>query len=77
MPFIGETQDWTDVYYDVKIYDCPSYPDKEQTVDYAINAWDYKSGNTNGKEQRGATKLDDFPRHATTIYLADYEYNPN
>ena len=29
-----------------------------------------------GKEQRGATKLDDFPRHAQTIYLADYEYDP-
>ena len=77
MPFVGESQDWTDVYYDVKIYNCPSYPDKEQTVDYAVNAWDYKSGNTTGKEQRGATKLDDFPRHTTTIYLADYEYHPN
>ena len=77
MPYVGGLSDKIQHYSEVKIYDCPSYPVKEQTVDYCINAWDIKSGNTTGQEQRGATKLNNFPRHASTIYLADYEYNPN
>ena len=77
MPYLGQTQDLSEAYFEVPTYDCPSYPDREQTMDYCINAWDITSGNTTGKEQRGATKLDDFPRRATTIYLADYEYIPD
>ena len=76
MPYIGGVSDKIDHYSEVKIFDCPSYPEKEQTVDYCMNAWDIASGNTMGKEQRGATKIDDFPRHAQTIYMADYEYIP-
>ncbi|UCG50324.1 MAG: prepilin-type N-terminal cleavage/methylation domain-containing protein [Phycisphaerales bacterium] len=76
MPFVGERQDLTVQYFEVRIYNCPSYPDKEQTVDYAVNAWDFDAPDAYpGKEQRGATKLDDFPRHGTTIYMADYEYS--
>ena len=77
MPYVGGLSNKVDHYSEVKIFDCPSYPDKEQTVDYCMNAWDIKSGNTQGKEQRGATKLDDIPRHSQTIYLADYEYDPD
>lgn len=76
MPYIGGISKKIDHYAEVKIFDCPSYPEKEQTVDYCMNAWDIASGNTMGKEQRGATKIDDFPRHAQTIYMADYEYIP-
>jgi prepilin-type N-terminal cleavage/methylation domain-containing protein/prepilin-type processing-associated H-X9-DG protein len=75
MRYIGGLSDEVEHYSEVKIYDCPSYPDREQTVDYCINAWDIKSGNTIGKEQRGATRLDVFPRPGQTIYLADYEYD--
>lgn len=66
MPYMGRTKQATH-YYEIKAYDCPNYPDKEQTVDYCVNGWDIKSGAIHGKEQRGATKLDDFPRHAETI----------
>jgi len=77
MPYLGSMIDDIDdlvEYYEVEIYDCPSYPEKEQTVDYCINAFDLKGSNT---ECFGFTKIDDFPRHATTIYLADYEYDPD
>lgn len=74
MPYVGGKSVKFDHYYEVKIYDCPSYPIKEQTVDYCVNAWDLKGS---GNENFGFTKLDDFPRHGTTVYLADYEYLPN
>jgi prepilin-type N-terminal cleavage/methylation domain-containing protein/prepilin-type processing-associated H-X9-DG protein len=71
MPYVGGLSDNFENYYELKIYDCPSYPLKEQTVDYCSNAFDLKG---TFKEYFGFTKLDDFPRHTTTIYLADYEY---
>jgi len=74
MPFVGGGSVKYDNYYEVKIYDCPSYPIKEQTLDYCVNAFDLKGS---GLENFGCTKLDDFPRHAQTIYLADFEYIPN
>jgi len=73
MPYIGGLSDNVEDYFEVKIYDCPSYPIKEQTVDYCSNAFDLKG---TLKECFGFTKLDDFPRHTTTIFLADYEYLP-
>ena len=77
MPYLGSMIDDIDdlvEYYELEIYDCPSYPDKEQTVDYCINAFDLKGTNS---ECFGFSKIDNFPRHATTIYLADYEYDPD
>ena len=74
MPYLGAVSDNLEEYYEVQIFDCPSYPLKEQTVDYCTNAFDLKGSNT---ECFGFTKIDDFPRHATTIYMADYEYLPD
>jgi prepilin-type N-terminal cleavage/methylation domain-containing protein len=77
MPYLGAvTSDLNNLeeYYEVQIFDCPSYPLKEQTVDYCTNAFDLKGSNT---ESFGFTKLDDFPRHTSTIYMADYEYIPD
>ena len=74
MPYLGAVSDNLEEYYEVQIFDCPSYPLKEQTVDYCTNAFDLKGSMT---EFFGFTKLDDFPRHATTIYMADYEYIPD
>jgi prepilin-type N-terminal cleavage/methylation domain-containing protein/prepilin-type processing-associated H-X9-DG protein len=76
MPYIGGLSDQIEHYFEVEIYDCPSYPVKEQTVDYCINAWDFEAG-AGGGEAFGFAKLDDFPRHTTTIYLADFEYLRN
>ena len=74
MPYLGAVSDNLEEYYEVQIFDCPSYPLKEQTVDYCTNAFDLKGSMT---ESFGFTKLDDFPRHATTIFMADYEYIPD
>ena len=74
MPYVGGSFNSIQNYYELKIFDCPSYPVKEQTVDYCTNAFDLRGTMT---ECFGFTKLDDFPRHGTTIYLADYEYLPN
>jgi len=61
-------------YWEVAVYNCPSYPDKEQTIDYIVNGFDFKSPTY--REVHGTTRLEDFPRPATTIYLADFEYYP-
>lgn len=73
MPYIGGLSDNVENYHEVGIYDCPSYPLKEQTVDYCTNAFDLKGS---GTEFFGFSRLDDFPRHAKTVYMADYEYIP-
>ncbi len=60
-------------FWEVKVYNCPTYPDKEQTVDYIVNGFDFRNA---GQEVRRATRLEEFPRPASTIYLADMEYYP-
>jgi prepilin-type processing-associated H-X9-DG protein len=70
MPYVGGQSNRVLQYTDLPIYNCPGYPDKEQTVDYCMNAWDPKKN----AELRGATKLSEFKRPTQTIYLADYEY---
>ncbi len=72
MPYVGgaNTEDLAE-YYEVGVFDCPSYPVKEQTVDYCLNAFKLTGGID---ENFGFSTIDEFPRHTTTIYLADYEY---
>ena len=55
-------------YRSVKIYRCPLYPDKRQTVCYVINGWD--SILDEGTEP---TNLLEIKHPARTIYLADNE----
>ncbi|MCP4610406.1 MAG: prepilin-type N-terminal cleavage/methylation domain-containing protein [Planctomycetes bacterium] len=74
MPYVGGISSKVENYYELQIFDCPSYPYKEQTVDYCTNAFDLTGSMT---EFFGFSKLDDFPRHATTIFMADYEYIPD
>ena len=42
-------------YRTVKIYRCPSYPDKDQTICFVINGWDFKDRNdyTARRSRRG------------------------
>ncbi len=71
MPYLGASGQGVENYYEVDIFDCPSYPLKEQTVDYCTNAFDLEGS---GIEFFGFSPLDDFPRPTSTVYMADYEY---
>ena len=44
MPFLAQKPTGND-YRIVDIYRCPSYPNKEQTVCYVVNGWDFKFRN--------------------------------
>ena len=59
-------------YRKVKIYRCPAYPDKRQTVCFVINAFDDKGD----REVMGLFKIFNFRRRASVIYLADNEDGP-
>jgi prepilin-type N-terminal cleavage/methylation domain-containing protein/prepilin-type processing-associated H-X9-DG protein len=64
---LGHDSETSD-YRNVKIYRCPLYPDKKQTVCYVINGWDSLV-----EEATKPTNLMDFKHPARTIYLADNE----
>jgi len=74
MPYLAQ-RPINDDYRNVKIYRCPSYPDKEQTVCYVVNGWGFgSSSDMVGTETGKATKLTECRRRAYTLYLADNEY---
>ncbi len=58
-------------WYEVDAYNCPSYPDKDQLVDYIVNAFDLKSKVE--QEHHGVSKLTHLKRQQSTLYMADYE----
>jgi len=67
MPFLSQKPIDGD-YRNVKIFRCPSYPDKEQTVCYVVNGWP-----DNDNERTRFSKVTDCSRPGSTIYLADNE----
>ena len=74
-PELGGRQ--TNDYSKVKVFLCPSYPNKDQLVCYMVNAWTFKSPmDMAGSELHGLTKLSRFQRPAETIYLIDGESGP-
>ena len=74
MPYLAQRAIGND-YRNVKIYRCPSYPDKEQTVCYVVNGWEFSSdADTVGSETQQPTALSACRNLASTIYLADNEY---
>ncbi len=74
MPYLSQRPINND-YRNVKIYRCPSYPDRQQTVCFVVNGWDFDGpDDMTGKEQDEATKLTQCRRRSETIYLGDNEY---
>jgi prepilin-type N-terminal cleavage/methylation domain-containing protein/prepilin-type processing-associated H-X9-DG protein len=74
MPYLSQRPMNND-YRNVKIYRCPSYPDRQQTVCFVVNGWDFRGpDDMNGYEQGDATKLTQCVRRSETIYLGDNEY---
>ncbi len=64
----------TNDYGKVRIYACPSYPNKKQLICYVVNAWKFSSPTDPvGTEVVGLTKLQRFQRPATTAYFTDNE----
>ena len=68
LPYIGGQGDEDKDYRKMGVYNCPNYPDKEQTLDYVINSW--KDGVT---EHIGYSPVSDFHGPSTKIFLADNE----
>lgn len=78
MPFLKERKSSQGDYRNVKMYRCPSYPDKRQTVCYVINAWRSKySGPPTGTSpaDNDPTKLTRLKQRMETVYLADNSYH--
>jgi len=61
-------------YRTVDIYRCPSYPDKEQTICYVVNGWNFEDKNDmTGREILLPSELSECTNRAYTIFLADNE----
>jgi len=70
MPYLAQKAIGND-YRNVKIFRCPSYPDKEQTLCYVVNGWPDKDAT-----RTWHSKLTECEHPTTTIYLADNEDGP-
>ncbi len=74
MPYLSQKPTGND-YRTVKIYRCPAYPNKNQTVCYIINGW--KFGGQNGEidqQEESPTNIMSLKQASKTIYLTDFEY---
>ncbi|MSU63964.1 MAG: type II secretion system protein [Pedosphaera sp.] len=73
-PNLGGTSAARDQYGRVKVYTCPSYPDKRQVMCYVVNAWEFSSTkDMTGHEINGLQKISRFQQPTETIYFADNE----
>ncbi|MCP4607186.1 MAG: prepilin-type N-terminal cleavage/methylation domain-containing protein [Planctomycetes bacterium] len=70
MPYLAQKA-IDDDYRNVKIFRCPGYPDKEQTLGYVVNGWPDKDDTRTWQ-----SKLTECEQPATTIYLTDNEDGP-
>ena len=77
IPFLGGTSAARDQYGRIKVYTCPSYPNKRQVMCYVVNAWQFSSPrDTTGSEVTGPTSLNRLQSPVETIYFADNESAP-
>jgi prepilin-type N-terminal cleavage/methylation domain-containing protein/prepilin-type processing-associated H-X9-DG protein len=73
MPYLGERQKTQD-YRTVKMYRCPSYPNKNQTVCYVINGWKFTSPtDMTGQAIEEPTRILGLKKLDTKILIADSE----
>jgi prepilin-type N-terminal cleavage/methylation domain-containing protein/prepilin-type processing-associated H-X9-DG protein len=73
-PYLGGNRAVRDQYGRIKVYTCPSYPDKRQLVCYVVNAWEFTSPRDMvGKELTGTHKTSRIQIPTDTVYLADNE----
>ncbi len=76
MPYLSERAVDGD-YRSVKIFRCPSYPDREQTVCFVNNGWKFSGpADEVGQAIEEPTNIFGLRRLDRTIYLADNEDGP-
>ena len=64
----------TNDFKKVRVYTCPSYPDKRQLICYVDNAWQFRSPtDTVGSALDGMSKITRIRRPVDAVYLADNE----
>jgi prepilin-type processing-associated H-X9-DG protein len=74
IPYLGGTAAARDQYGRIKVYTCPSYPDKRQVMCYVVNAWQFTNPrDRNGTEVIGLTRINRVQKPSETIYFADNE----
>lgn len=74
IPHLGGTKAIRDEYDRVKVYTCPSYPDKRQLICYVVNAWQFAStADMTGSELGGLQSLNRIQKPVATIYIAENE----
>jgi prepilin-type N-terminal cleavage/methylation domain-containing protein/prepilin-type processing-associated H-X9-DG protein len=74
IPYLGGVAAQKDEYKRVKVYTCPSFPDKRQMVCYVVNAWEFANPRDMiGKEITGRSRITRFQQPSDTIYFADNE----
>jgi prepilin-type N-terminal cleavage/methylation domain-containing protein/prepilin-type processing-associated H-X9-DG protein len=65
----------TNSFRKVKVYTCPSYPDKRQLICYVVNSWQFSSPLDNvGYELEGLAKISRIKKPVDTVYFADNEF---
>jgi prepilin-type N-terminal cleavage/methylation domain-containing protein/prepilin-type processing-associated H-X9-DG protein len=74
IPFLGGASASRDQFGRVKVYTCPSYPNKRQVMCYVVNAWQFSSPrDAIGSEIIGLQSLNRIQSPSETIYFADNE----
>ncbi len=74
IPYLGGRVAARDQYGRIKVYTCPSYPDKRQLICYVVNAWQFSSPkDMTGIDLNGLYKVTRIQQPTETIYFADNE----
>ena len=78
IPYLGGTDAARDQYGRIKVYTCPSYPDKKQVICYVVNAWQFSSiRDRAGSEITGRQAVNRIQQPTGTIYFADNSSGPS
>jgi prepilin-type processing-associated H-X9-DG protein len=77
MPYLSGRSTDKD-YRNVKMYRCPSYPNRNQPICYVVNGWKFANvTDTVGAAIDEPTRIFGLKKLDTKIYLADNEDGPN
>jgi prepilin-type N-terminal cleavage/methylation domain-containing protein/prepilin-type processing-associated H-X9-DG protein len=74
IPALGGSASKYDQYGRVKVYTCPSYPDRRQKMCYVVNGWQFVSPkDVFGMELIGLQNISRIQIPTDTVYFADNE----